>query len=184
MIMLFLSMPACGAAAAALAECEVCGGDGLCNACGGRGFWEAKAFATGETVRIKCTNQDCLDGLCAVCSNEGGVQTFKNSLESQQEETRDNQDRWILYDKELSGSGILFDAQNTEELTLAYYAHQTMKKMAEAQADCFAVTGSGYGLVLDTGDADTLLHNGFLYLDKASRLRCVSKKTCFQRFMI
>lgn len=60
---LYVCMVSC-----ALAQCEVCGGDGLCNKCNGLGFLMAKVFGSDELVRVTCVGENCDDGKCTACA--------------------------------------------------------------------------------------------------------------------
>jgi len=52
----------------ALAQvCMLCGGDGVCDACEGKGYVSMQAYGSAETVKIACT-AGCADGKCPQCN--------------------------------------------------------------------------------------------------------------------
>ena len=51
----------------AVAEgCAICGGDAVCDTCGGLGYLEKKAYGSDEMVKIACEG-GCVEGKCPVC---------------------------------------------------------------------------------------------------------------------
>ena len=55
----------------ASSACVMCGGDGVCDTCSGKGYLEMKAYGSNDTVRVAC-NGGCAEGQCTAC---GGEQT-------------------------------------------------------------------------------------------------------------
>lgn len=50
----------------ASAECAICGGDAVCDTCGGKGYLEMTAYGSKDTVRVACTG-GCTEGKCLAC---------------------------------------------------------------------------------------------------------------------
>ena len=66
----------------ALAECPVCGGDGLCNTCNGLGFLMAEVYGSKEMIRIACMDENCNQGVCRACEKV----SEENTLDSESDE--------------------------------------------------------------------------------------------------
>ena len=58
MLLAFLLLPC-----AALAVCDICGGDGVCDTCGGLGFQLVFSSDTGVFAPVACS-QGCVNGDC------------------------------------------------------------------------------------------------------------------------
>ena len=65
------------ACSAAMAECAVCGGDGVCDECGGLGYVTMKAYQSDEQIKVICTG-GCENGVCTACAQPVKAYTFQD----------------------------------------------------------------------------------------------------------
>lgn len=69
------------AAPGGMGNCEACDGDGVCNNCGGNGWYEGWAWVTNsftkesesKLVNVICKADNCHGGSCKICGGDGWV---------------------------------------------------------------------------------------------------------------
>lgn len=68
-------------ALAAAEGCSLCGGDTVCDTCGGLGYQEMQAFDSDALLKVACTGTNCADGRCTACSE---AQAEENTADAPQ----------------------------------------------------------------------------------------------------
>lgn len=66
-------------AAALAADCAICGGDLICDTCGGLGFQMIFSSATGQFEQTLC-GSSCVNGDCPVCTESGATSSAEPSV--------------------------------------------------------------------------------------------------------